>query len=134
MASNQMGGILNQRGQVDEAIQHWQKALQIRPQYLPAQNNLAWVLATNPDPSLRNGGKAIQLALQANQFTGGTNLLILRTLAAAYAGAGQFTNALMTAGQALQLAATEQNMTMIKSLQAQMKLYESGQPLHMPAN
>ena len=101
---------------------------------MPAQNNLAWALATNPDPSLRNGMKAIELAQQANEFTGGKNLLILRTLAAAYAEGGQFTNALATAGQALQLAATEHNAPMINDLQAEIKLYEAGQPFHSPAN
>ena len=97
---------------------------------MPAQNNLAWALATNPDPTLRNGAKAVQLAQQSSN---GKNLLVLRTLAAAYAEAGQFTNALTTAGQALQLAATEQSLTMIKSLQEQMNLYEAGQPFHTPA-
>ena len=130
---NDLANALSKNGQVAEAIQHWQKALEIRPQYPPAQNNLAWALATNPDPSLRNGAKAIQLAQQANQLSGGKNLLMLRTLAAAYAEAGQFTNALTTAGQALQLAATESNFPMINSLQAQMKLYEAGQPFHTPA-
>jgi hypothetical protein len=58
---------------------------------------------------------------------------VLRTLAAAYAEAGQFTNALTVAGQALQLAATEQSLPMIKSLESQMKLYEADQPFHTAA-
>jgi Flp pilus assembly protein TadD len=131
---NDLGSALNKKGQVAGAIQHWQKSLELRPQYMPAQNNLAWALATNPDASLRNGAKAVQLAQQANQSTGGKNLLILQTLAAAYAEAGQFTDALATAGQALQLAVAEHNVPMINSLQAQMKLYESGQPLRAPAD
>ena len=131
---NDLGSALNKKGQVAGAIQHWQKSLELRPQYMPAQNNLAWALATNPDASLRNGAKAVQLAQQANQSTGGKNLLILQTLAAAYAEAGQFTDALATAGQALQLAVAEHNVPMINSFQAQIKLYESGQPLRMTAN
>jgi Flp pilus assembly protein TadD len=131
---NDLANALSKNGQVAEAIQHWQMALEIRPQYLPAQNNLAWALATDPDASLRNGAKAVQLAQQANKLSGGKNLLMLRTLAAAYAEAGQFTNALMTAGQALQLAATESNFQMINSLETQMKLYEAGQPFHTGKN
>jgi Flp pilus assembly protein TadD len=131
---NDLANALSKNGQVAEAIQHWQKALEIRPQYPPAQNNLAWALATDPDASLRNGAKAIQLAQEANKLSGGKNLLMLRTLAAAYAEAGQFTNALTTAGQALQLAATEDNVSMINSLEAQMKLYEAGQPFHTGKN
>jgi Flp pilus assembly protein TadD len=131
---NDLGSALNRKGQVAEAIRHWQHALELRPQYMPAQNNLAWALATNPDASLRNGAKAVDLAQQANQSTGGKNLLILRTLAAAYAEAGQFTNALATAGQALQLAVNEHNMPMINSFQVQIKLYENDQPLHASAD
>jgi Flp pilus assembly protein TadD len=130
---NDIASVLSKNGSEAEAIQHWQKALEIKPQYMPAQNNLAWALATNPDASLRNGAKAVQLAQQANQSSNGKNLLVLRTLAAAYAETGQFTTALTIAGQALQLAATEQNLTMINSLQAQMKLYEAGQPFHTAA-
>jgi len=33
---------------VDEAIVHYQKARQIKPNYLEVQNNLAWVLAIAP--------------------------------------------------------------------------------------
>jgi tetratricopeptide (TPR) repeat protein len=131
---NDIANALSKSGSEAEAIQHWQKALEIRPQYMPAQNNLAWALATCPDASLRNGAKAVQLAQQADQISGGKNLLILRTLAAAYAEAGQFTNALATAGQALQLAAAGHNVSMINSLQEQIKLYENGQPLHAPAD
>jgi tetratricopeptide (TPR) repeat protein len=128
-----LANALSRNGQIAEAIQHWQKALEIRPQFVPAQNNLAWAFATNPDPSLRNGAKAVQLAQQADKLSGGKNVLILRTLAAAYAEAGQFTNALTTAGQALQLAATEHSIPMINSLESEMKLYEAGQPFHTPA-
>jgi Flp pilus assembly protein TadD len=130
---NDIASVLSKTGDEAGAIQHWQKALEIRPQYMPAQNNLAWALATNPDPSLRNGAKAVQLAQQANQLSNGKNVLVLRTLAAAYAEAGQFTNALTTAGLALQLAATEQNLAIIQSLESQMKLYKAGQPFHMVA-
>jgi len=125
-----LANALSRNGQIAEAIQHWQMTLEIRPQFVPAQNNLAWALATNPDPSLRNGAKAVQLAQQADKLSGGKNVLMLRTLAAAYAEAGQFTNALTTAGQALQLAATEHNIPMINSLESEMKLYEAGQPFH----
>ncbi len=130
---NDIASVLSKKGLEAGAIQHWKRALEIQPKYLPAQNNLAWALATNPDPALRDGVKAVQLAQQANQSSNGKNLLVLRTLAAAYAEAGQFTNALTTAGQALQLAATDQSVTMIKSLEAQMKLYEANQPFHTAA-
>ena len=84
------GGALFQKGNVGEAIAQFQKALQINPDDLQVQNNLAWILATAPQASLRNGNKAVELARQANELTGGKNPIILHTLAAAFAEAGQF--------------------------------------------
>src|SRR5881275_1135236 len=71
---------LDESGHSVEAIQHYERALEISPQSVSALNNLAWLLATCPDVSLRNGARAIQLAQQADQFSGGTNAVVLRTL------------------------------------------------------
>src|SRR5208283_1370777 len=95
-----LGNALLQKGNVDEAIVHYQKALQIKPDYVAAQNNLAWVLAIAPQASLRNGSQAVQLAQRANQLTGNGNPVVLRTLAAAYAEAGRFPEAVETAQRA----------------------------------
>jgi malic enzyme len=65
---------------VDEAIAHYQKALQINPDDAEAQNNLARVPATCPQASLRDGNKAVELAQRANQLTGGGNPVVLGTL------------------------------------------------------
>ena len=108
-AHNNLGNALLQKGSVDEAITHFQKALQINPDYAEAQNNLAWVLATCPQASLRNGNKAVELAQRANQLTGDGNPVVLGTLAAAYAEAGRFPEAVETAQRALQLAETQSN-------------------------
>ena len=45
-------------------------------------------MPTTSDASLRNGAKAVALAKQGNQLSGGGNPMILRTLAAAYAEEG----------------------------------------------
>jgi Flp pilus assembly protein TadD len=127
-AHNDLANALSQKGREAEAIQHWEKALASNPQYMPALNNLAWALATCPDGSLRNGAKAVQLARQANELSGGKNLLMLRTLAAACAENGQFEKAVIVAGQALQQAAIQHNTALMNSLEMQSKLYEAGQP------
>src|SRR6266487_3555913 len=87
---------LEEKGNPAEAIQHYQKALELSPQSIPTLTNLAWLLATSQDGSLRNGPKAVDLARQADRLTGGTNARVLKTLAAAYAENGEFANAIRT--------------------------------------
>ena len=118
-------------GQTKEAGESWQKALDLDPAQPQIQNNLAWLLATASDASLRNGARAV-LAGQANQLTGGGNPVILSTLAAAYAEAGRFDEAAATARKALNLAEAQQDMKLAGSLQNAMKLYEAGHPTRDP--
>jgi protein O-mannosyl-transferase len=128
-APNNLGGALLQKGQAMQAVAHFQKALELKPDFPGAANNLAWVLATWPDASCRNGTRAVELALQVNQITGGGHLMALRTLAAAFAEAGRFPDAIATASRALQLANAQANAFFIQALQADLQLYQSGQPL-----
>ena len=126
-----LGNALLQKNNVDEAIAHYQKALQIKPDYAGAQNNLAWVLATCPQASLRNGNKAMELAQRANQLTGNGNPAVLHTLAAAYAEARRFPEAVATAQRALQLAGTQSNTALADAIRSQLKLYQAGLPFHL---
>jgi protein O-mannosyl-transferase len=132
-AHNKLGNALQQRGRLDEAIAHYQKALEIRPHFAGAQNDLAWCLATCAETSLRNGNKAVELARQANALTGGENPVILHTLAAAFAEAGRFPEAVETAQYALRLAGAQSNTRLAGQLQSEIKLYQAGMPFHGPA-
>src|SRR2546430_11146976 len=76
---------LDESGQFAEAIGHYERATGISPQSVSALANLAWLLATCPDATFRDGFKAIQLARQADQLSGGTNALVLPPLAAGMA-------------------------------------------------
>ena len=91
-------------------------------------NDLAWVLATSPEASLRNGKEAVQLARQAVKLGGGKQPALLDTLAAAYAEAGQFPDAVATARDALQRATAQGNQHLVESLRKRIKLYGEGQP------
>src|SRR5205814_1325290 len=53
---------LEEKGNPAEAIQHYQKALELAPGSIPTLTNLAWLLATSQNASLRNGPKAVDLA------------------------------------------------------------------------
>jgi tetratricopeptide (TPR) repeat protein len=119
---------LEETGNPTEAIQHYQKALDVAPSSIPTLTNLAWLLATTRDASLRNGLKAVELAKQADRLVGGTNTLVLRTLAAAYAENGEFANAVTTARSAMQLARMHDESAMMTDLNQQIALYQLGMP------
>jgi tetratricopeptide (TPR) repeat protein len=118
-----------QKGESKEAIDSWQQALATKPDLPDVQNNLAWLLATAPDASLRNGAKAVALAEQAKQLTGGLNPMVLHTLAAAYAETGRYGDATATARRALELAVAQKNDDLTAKLPKEMKLYEAGTPM-----
>jgi tetratricopeptide (TPR) repeat protein len=127
-AHNNLGTALVQLGRVSEALAHFQKAMEINPLNVEAENNMALVLATFPETWVRNGTKAVELAEHADHLTGNANASVSATLAAAYAEAGQFPNAITTAKRALQLATDQGNTALGDAIRAQIRLYQSGFP------
>ncbi|MCI5126085.1 MAG: rhomboid family intramembrane serine protease, partial [Candidatus Electrothrix sp. AR5] len=71
-------------------------------EYVPAMNGIAWILATNSDPALRNGTEAIELALRACEKDGWKSAAYLDTLAAAYAEADKWDEAIATQQRAVE--------------------------------
>ena len=108
----------------------YERALQISPENLAALSNLAWLLATSPDPLLRDGSEAVQLAERAESGSsrGDKHPAVLRILAAAYAEAGQFGDAKETAQHALEAANIQGNTTLSNALRDEIALYELGLP------
>ena len=72
----------------DSAKQLYELALKRSPNSLRALNNLAWLLSTYPDASIRNGSQAVQFAQRAAQLSNRQDATILDTLACSYAEAG----------------------------------------------
>ena len=89
-------------------------------------NDTAWLLATNPNVSVRNGREAVELAQRAVKLSGGREPAILGTLAAAYAETGRFTEAVQTARKAVDLARQQNQQALAESIQAKIRLYEAG--------
>ena len=116
------------RGDYRAAAEHYRAALKAKPDGHRAQNNLAWLLATCPDESLRNGDEAVRLALEACRTTRYQDPIALDTLAAAYAEAGRFDQATRTARRAVALAAKAGRSKMAKQFAARLRLYQSRQP------
>jgi len=111
-----------------EAIRHYQAALKTLPDFPEALNNLAWILAANPDAQLRNGREAIDLAERACRLTDYKQPIMVGTLAAAYAEAGRFPDAVTTAEKAMTLAEQANQMELAARNRALLELYRTGQP------
>jgi tetratricopeptide (TPR) repeat protein len=130
---NIVGTVLVQQGRVREGAEEWRKVLAIDPDNGNAMSNLAWVFATSPDDSLRDGAKAVQLAEQALRISGRRIPIIFRTLAAAYAENGQFSEARKTAERGIELANSQGNSALAAELQGNIALYQERQPLRDPS-
>jgi tetratricopeptide (TPR) repeat protein len=128
-ARNNLGMALSQKGNIREAIAQWEKAVQIEPNNLDANCNLAWVLATFPDASIRNGAKAIEFARRALQISGRTNAQVWRLAAAAYAESGHFPEAIEAAQKAFRLAYAENNSSLAHILEMNISLFQQNLPL-----
>jgi tetratricopeptide (TPR) repeat protein len=128
-----LGIALARTGRAAEAISQYENALRIAPDYIQARHDLAWILATAPEAALRNGPRAVELALRANELTGGQSPVILGTLAAAYAESGKFAGAIATAQRALELAGGQGNAVLAGVLRSQLALYREGSPVRDPS-
>ncbi len=109
----------------------YKEAIRLKPNYAWALNNLAWILATAADRKLRDGPVSVRLAQQANQLTGYNQPKMMDTLAAAYAEAGRFPEAIQATRKAMDLARPSGKTALLKQLEARMPLYQAGQPYHM---
>jgi tetratricopeptide (TPR) repeat protein len=130
---NIVGTVLVQQGHIREGIEEWQKVLAIEPDNGNAMNNLAWVFATSPDASVRDGTQAVRLGEQALRVSGGRIPLVLRTLAAAYAESGRFAEAIDIAQRGLELAEAQGNSGLAAELRGTIALYQAGTPLRDPS-
>ena len=122
-----------QTGKMAEAKSEYERALQLAPGDPGIQNNLAWLLATCPTASLRDGGRAVELAMQADARTGGEKPLILRTFAAALAETGRFPEAVEVAQRAASLAEAQSIPDLAREIQIEANRYRSGKPFFSAA-
>jgi tetratricopeptide (TPR) repeat protein len=123
-----LGNLFSGQTNFVAAIRQYERALRINPNYVEVQNNLAWILATCPDAAFRDGPRAVALARSSDRLSRGTLAPVLDTLAAAYAEAGQYPEAVATARRALAVAAGQESVA--DGLRARLRLYEAGIPYH----
>lgn len=120
-------------GHPAEAVLCYEQGLAALPDSAELHNNFAWLLATCPDPAIRAGGRAVVSAEQACQLTGKKQPFYLGTLAAAYAEAGRFADAVVSAEQAIALATAAGQPQIAARNTELLELYRAGKPYHEPA-
>ena len=117
--------VQSQREEIGKTLARRRELLRSHPDDVTLLNEMAWTLATNPNASIRNGAEAVELAGRAVQLSDGREPAVLDTLAAAYAEAGRFSEALQTAREAAKLAAQQNNRSLAESIAAKIPLYEA---------
>jgi len=110
------------------AIRSLETALQLNAKHPQALNDLAWVLATSRQEEVRDGFRAIELAVDACRLTDYENPYYLDTLAAACAERERFADAVRWQAEALRLASDADR----KEIQSRLTLYESRRPYRQP--
>jgi tetratricopeptide (TPR) repeat protein len=113
-------------GDLINEVAHLRIVIRLKPELVEELNNLAWILASTSNERVRNGPEAVQLAERACELTQRREPVLLGTLAAAYAAAGRFKEAVETAEQARDKAtAAGQNEVAEKNRQL-LELYRAG--------
>jgi arylsulfatase A-like enzyme/Tfp pilus assembly protein PilF len=131
-AQNNLGLALRALGERDEALVHFREALRLRPDWPAPMNEIAWILATHPDPRVRNPAEAIRLAEAAAEKTSRRQPVVLDTLAAAYASSGQFDRAAATAQEAAALAASAGPAGLAADIGRRLELYRQKKAFREP--
>jgi len=116
------------QGQFTNAINICREAIASNPKDDRSYNLLAWIKATCPDASVRDGNEAISAATKACELTNWKESSWIDTLAAAYAESRDFRRAIQFQEQALQAGVSQQSEQ--KAMQERLELYQKSQPYH----
>ncbi len=117
-------------GQTRMAIDSYRRTLAINPDQPVALNNLAWLLATHPDATIRNGGEAVRYAQTLAALTQESDANVLNTLASAYAESGQFEPAVETTRKALRLLRSQSaGEEVLQRTEDRLEQYQQQRPL-----
>lgn len=123
-----LAATLQRAGRTQEAILHYREALRADPNMSRALENLATILASDPNPGMRDGPEAIRLAEHACQLTGYKEPHVVSTLSMAYAETGRYQDAASTAEVAAGLAEASGDLDGAKANRELARQYRSGKP------
>jgi Flp pilus assembly protein TadD len=119
-----LGAALKAQGKLDEAVVAFREALQLRPDWILPLNDISLILATHPDPNIRDARQAIVFAERAARLTQYRNPAVLATLSVAYAAAGRIDDAISAAEAALPLTSAQGGEQLANIIRSQLALYK----------
>ena len=128
-----LGCTLAQAGRLHEAVDSFETSVKLAPGFLAAMHNLAWVLATTADDTVRNGARALEVAQRMQSLPEGDGPMMKRALAAAQFEAGQHDEAIKTVQNALLVALTARDSGLAAVLQSDLDGYKQGKPVRNAA-
>ena len=123
-----LASALTLAGDIDEAVTNYYKTLSLDPKQLGPMNDLAWLLATHKESKYYNPEEAIRLAEKTCKLVKSPDAALLDTLAAAYAAAGRFPQAINTAEAALRLAESSNQQKKAEEIKNRLSLYKESKP------
>jgi len=133
VAQRSAGRTLLDLGRVAEALPYLRKAAALDPQDVATRLGLAWQLATHPDAAVRDGEQAVVFAEEARDLTKSEQPGPFDVLAAAYAEAGRWPDAVQAAKTAQRLAG-EGRGPVASGLADRLALYESRRPFRQASH
>ncbi len=120
--------------QFSAAVAELRAALEIEPRAIAVANNLAWILATSPQDSVRNGKEAVTLAEGICRDTEFQQPELLDTLAAALAESGRFDEAVEVCRRAEALAERSRNSQLVETCQRHLVMLMQHRALRDPTD
>jgi tetratricopeptide (TPR) repeat protein len=127
-----LGVALYDLGRSQSALAHLNEAIRLQPDNVQNLWPAAWILATSPDSSIRNGAQGVELAQRAVQLSAGRDPRAFDALAAALAETEKFPAAVEAAEQALALVRGRNDDALVGAIEQRTRLYRQGLPYRQP--
>lgn len=119
-----MATVYGEEGDEARAVEYLKRAIESAPGFVPAVNNLAWLMATSTNNGVRDPARALQLADQLLASAGGGDPSVLATVAAAYAADGRFEQAVEFGGKAAGAARARGDEALAGTLEKRVRGYK----------
>lgn len=121
------------QGRRAQAAKYFALAVEVSPDNPFLLDRLGWLLATSPEDEVRNAARAVEVSERAVRLTARQDLMSLDTLAAAYAEAGRFADAVAIAREGLDLARRQGNQGGAAEIARREAMYRAGRKYREPS-